>query len=287
MASPLSDPRLAFADIRHSFGPTPTPTPVLDGITFDVPPGRFVAVIGPSGCGKSTLLQMATGLLRPTQGQIRRDGTPVAGVPPSGSAPGRADIGLVPQQALLFPWKTLAENVGLKLELQGIPAAERTRRVESALHDVGLDGFGHFYPRQLSGGMQKRGAIARTLIYRPTLILMDEPFGALDAQTRMVMQRDLQSLVARTGAAVLLVTHDITEAVILADEIVVLSRRPARLLAIHPVDLPRPRDPFEPHNNPGFTQTYAKIWQSFRNEVEKPSGPGLGDRPAASTGPIG
>jgi len=262
----LPDPRLAFTGIHHHFGPTP----VLDGIDFAVPPGRFVAVIGPSGCGKSTLLQMATGLLRPAAGSVWRDGIPVGGIP----GPGKADVGLVPQQALLFPWKTLAENVGLKLELQGVASAERARRVDQALLDVGLEGFGDHYPRQLSGGMQKRGAIARTLIYNPTLILMDEPFGALDAQTRMVMQRDLQALVARTGAAVLLVTHDITEAVILADEIIVLSRRPARLLAIHAVDLARPRDPFEPHTNPGFTETYARVWQSFRAEVEKPSGPG-------------
>ena len=282
MPDPRPPPaRLSFSGIHHRFGPTP----VLDGIGFDVPPGRFVAVIGPSGCGKSTLLQMATGLLRPTQGTVCRDGVPVAGVPPPGQGRHHADIGLVPQQALLFPWKTLAENVGLKLELQGIPAAERTRRVTQALNDVGLEGFGHFYPRQLSGGMQKRGAIARTLIYDPSLILMDEPFGALDAQTRMVMQRDLQSLVARTRAAVLLVTHDITEAVILADEIIVLSRRPARLLAIHKVDLPRPRDPFEPHKNPGFTETYARIWTTFRDEVEKPSPPGRGLGEGTATSP--
>ncbi len=260
-------PRLSFDEISHHFkGPTGI-TRVLDGLTFGVPPGRFVAVIGPSGCGKSTLLQMATGLLRPTSGTVRRDGVPVSGVPKSGPRPGDSEIGLVPQQALLFPWKTLAENVGLKLEFQGIPAPERHARVARALHDVGLDGFANHYPRQLSGGMQKRGAIARTLVYNPSLILMDEPFGALDAQTRMVMQRDLQALVGRTGAAVLLVTHDITEAVVLADEVVVLCRRPARLLARHPIGLPRPRDPFEPHANPGFAAAYAAVWASFRSEV--------------------
>ena len=127
-----------------------------------------------------------------------------------------------------------------------------------ALRDVGLDGFGSHYPRQLSGGMQKRGAIARALVYRPDLLLMDEPFGALDAQTRMVMQRDLQTLVTQTGASVLLVTHDITEAVLLADEVVVLSRRPARLLSRHPVPLPRPRDPFEPEACVQFGQFAPK-----------------------------
>ncbi len=251
--------RLAFQGICHAFRGPGGSVPVLDDIAFEVPAGRFVAVIGPSGCGKSTLLQMAAGLLRPGQGTVRRDGAPVAGV---------QDIGFVPQQALLFPWKTLAENVGLKLAFAGVPAAARRERVRQALADVGLDGFGDHYPRQLSGGMQKRGAIARTLVYDPDVILMDEPFGALDAQTRMVMQRDLQTLVMRSRASVLLVTHDITEAVLLADEVVVLSRRPARVLARHQVDLPRPRDVFEPFRNSGFDAAYGAIWAAFRDEVQ-------------------
>ena len=250
--------RLAFQSIEHRFRGPAGETPVLDRITFDVPPGQFIAVIGPSGCGKSTLLQMAAGLLRPTSGTVSRDGRPVEGV---------QDLGLVPQQALLFPWKTLAENVGLKLALRHVPRALRDSRVAQALVDVGLDGFANHYPRQLSGGMQKRAAIARALIDTPDLILMDEPFGALDAQTRMVMQRDLQSLVTQTSASVLLVTHDITEAVLLADEVVVLSRRPARMLSRHQVDLPRPRDTFEPFRNPGFDAAYAAIWDAFRSEV--------------------
>ena len=254
--------RLAFRSISHAFRAAGGSTPVVNDVSFEIAPTRFTALIGPSGCGKSTLLQMATGLLTPNQGQVLRDGRPVRGVPGAGG-----DIGLVPQQALLFPWKTLADNVGLKLDLLHTPRPERDRRVAQALDDVGLTGFANHYPRQLSGGMQKRGAIARTLVYRPDLILMDEPFGALDAQTRMVMQRDLQSLVTRTGASVLLVTHDITEAVLLADEVVVLSRRPATVLTRHPVELPRPRDPFEPFRNPGFDETYAAIWSAFRGEV--------------------
>lgn len=262
----MADP-LGFHDIAHTFQGPSGPVRVIDSIGFTVPATRFVAVIGPSGCGKSTLLQMATGLLRPTAGRVTRDGAAVDGVPP----PGRSDIGLVPQQALLFPWKTLAENVGFKLALQGIPAAARMERVGTALRDVGLEGFEHHWPRQLSGGMQKRGAIARTLVHNPSLILMDEPFGALDAQTRMVMQADLQALVARNRTAVLLVTHDITEAIVLADEVVVLSRRPARVLARHAVPLPRPRDPFEPFRNPGFQDIYATIWDSFRNQIGAPA----------------
>ncbi len=253
---------LEFAAIHHEFWTAAGATTVIADISFAVPESRFIAVIGPSGCGKSTLLQMAAGLLKPTAGAIRRDGRIIGGV---------QDIGLVPQQSLLFPWKTLAQNVGLKLDFQNVPKPERDRRVEKALHDVGLEGFGGHYPRQLSGGMQKRGAIARTLIYDPSLILMDEPFGALDAQTKMVMQRDLQALVTRSGASVLFITHDITEAILLADEVIVLSRRPACVLARRPIDLPRPRDTFEPFRNPGFEAAYAAIWRSFRSEVEQPA----------------
>lgn len=256
-------PRLAFEDIRHEFrapggGP---PVPVIGGVGFDVAPGRFVAVIGPSGGGKSTLLQMAAGLLRPASGTVRHDGRMVLGV--------NRRLGFVPQQALLFPWKTLAENVGLPLELRGIGGAARRERVARILHEVGLDGFGGHYPHQLSGGMQKRGAIARILIYAPDVIVMDEPFGALDAQTRMVMQDDLQALAARQRSTVLLVTHDINEAVLLADEVVVLSRRPATVIASVPIGLPRPRDMFEPYRNPSFADAYAAVWAMFRSEIAR------------------
>ena len=232
---------------------------MLDDVGFEVSAGRFVAVVGPSGCGKSTLLQMAAGLLRPGSGEVRHDGQIVAGV-------NRA-VGFVPQQAMLFPWKTLAENVALPLALRGVGPADRQDRVRLALAEVGLDGFADHYPHQLSGGMQKRGAIARTLVYHPDVILMDEPFGALDAQTRMVMQRDLQALVLRGGASILFITHDITEAVLLADEVVVLSRRPAHVLLRHIVGLPRPRDVFEPFRNPGFDAAYGAIWAAFREQV--------------------
>src|SRR5260370_16910174 len=196
---------------------------VIDGISFEVGSGKFVAVIGPSGCGKSTLLQMAAGLLMPTRGGVRHRGRPVNDV--------NRDVGFVPQQAQLFPWQTLAEDVELPLVLRGRADAERKQRVAAALEAVGLSGFEHYFPGQLSGGMQKRGSIARTLVYRPDVILMDEPFGALDAQTRMVMQEDLQMLSHAAGATVLFITHDITEAVLLADTVSIMSQRPSRLLA--------------------------------------------------------
>ncbi|MFG1428248.1 ABC transporter ATP-binding protein [Roseixanthobacter glucoisosaccharinicivorans] len=257
----MQDSVLAFDDIRQDF-PVPgrnAAMRVLDGISFEVQAGRFTAVIGPSGCGKSTLLQMAAGLLAPTLGAVRHRGHLVKGV--------NRDVGFVPQQAQLFPWKTLAENIELPLLLRGVPLAERRARVAEAISSVALDGFDDHYPNQLSGGMQKRGSIARTLVYRPDVILMDEPFGALDAQTRMVMQADLQALSMEAGATVVFVTHDITEAILLADDVVVLSQRPSRLLAHIPIDLPRPRDMFEPFRTPGFDQTYERVWAAFSSQV--------------------
>jgi NitT/TauT family transport system ATP-binding protein len=257
----MNDAVLSFNLIQQEF-PAPaggTRIRVIDGIDLDVGNGKFVAVIGPSGCGKSTLLQMAAGLLAPTRGMVRHRGTAIKAV--------NRKVGFVPQQAQLFPWKTLAENVELPLLLRGIAAAERRERVALALDAVGLSGFEQYFPSQLSGGMQKRGSIARTLVYRPDVILMDEPFGALDAQTRMVMQDDLQRLSRDAGATVLFVTHDITEAVLLADNVAIMSQRPSKLLANIAIDLPRPRNVFEPFRNLGFDAAYDAVWSVFRSQI--------------------
>jgi ABC-type nitrate/sulfonate/bicarbonate transport system ATPase subunit len=253
---------LEFIDIRQAFASPggALPLTVLDGVSFKVGRGEFVAVIGPSGCGKSTLLQMAAGLLAPSSGRVLQDGEPIEGV--------NRRVGLVPQQAQLFPWKTLIQNVAFPLELRGVAAEERRRRAEAAIAAVDLAGFEQHYPYQLSGGMQKRASIARMLVYSPEVILMDEPFGALDAQTKMRMQNDLQDLAAKSGAAVLFGTPYITEAIMLADTVVVLSRRPTRLLASVPIALPRPRNVFEPFSVPGFAEAYDQVWQLFRGEVE-------------------
>ncbi len=258
----MSDAVLAFDGISQSFANPQggAPLAVLDDISFAVTPGAFVSVIGPSGCGKSTLLQMAAGLLPPSRGVVRHRGRAVTSV--------NRDIGFVPQQAQLYPWKTLIENVAFPLALRGVAAAERRARAAEVIARVDLQGFEHHYPWQLSGGMQKRASIARMLVYGPDVILMDEPFGALDAQTRMRMQSDLQTLVGASGAAVLFVTHDITEAILLADTVVVLSRRPARLLQVVPIRLPRPRNLFEPFAVPGFAETYDQVWQIFRGELD-------------------
>jgi ABC-type nitrate/sulfonate/bicarbonate transport system ATPase subunit len=203
---------------------------------------------------------MAAGLLLPTRGSVHHHGRRVTSI--------NTQVGFVPQQAQLLPWKTLAENVELPLILRGVSAPERHNRVADALRAVGLTGFEQHFPSQLSGGMQKRGSIARTLVYRPDVILMDEPFGALDAQTRMVMQSDLQVLSMDAAATVVFVTHDITEAVLLADNVIVLSQRPSRLLANIAIDLPRPRNMFEPFKNPGFDLAYDAVWTKFRSQIQ-------------------
>ena len=258
---PAAAPVLDFDRIIHDF---PRPQGggrlrVLDGVSLEMRRRQFTAVVGPSGCGKSTLLQMAAGFLRPTGGTVRQQGMPV-------TALNRA-VGLVPQQAQLLPWKTLRENVALPLLLRQVAAGERARRVAETIAAVGLAGFEEHYPYQLSGGMQKRASIARTLVYAPDVVLMDEPFGALDAQTRMVMQNDLQSLWLQQGSTILFVTHDLTEAILLADNVVLLSRSPTRVKADVAIALPRPRNVFQPFHNPGFAETYDSVWSIFQSEI--------------------
>lgn len=250
-------PRLAFEGVRQSFGALP----VLEAVGFTVRRGEFVAVLGPSGCGKSTLVQMAAGLLMPTAGSVQFNGHRIQGV--------NAGIGLVPQQAQLLPWKTLLDNVLLPLELRGVPLENARLRARDALRAVDLSGFETHYPYQLSGGMQKRGAIARALVYRPDVLVMDEPFGALDSQTRMLLQADLQRLVGDIGASVLFVTHDIAEAVLLADTVIVLSRRPTRVKARITINMQRPRDLFHPTTNAGFVSAYEAVFAEVRDEMER------------------
>ena len=260
-AGAAGETMLAFDGIGHRFAAPDggAALVVIEQLSLAVGRGEFVAVIGPSGCGKSTLLQMAAGLLAPSAGAVSFRGRPVRGI--------NREVGFVPQQAQLLPWKTMRDNIAFPLLLRGVAADERRRRVEAAIAAVDLAGFERHYPFQLSGGMQKRASIARMLVCRPEIILMDEPFGALDAQTRMVMQHDLQALVAESGAAVLFITHDITEAVLLADRVVVLSRRPARRIADIRVALPRPRNVFEPFAVAGFSDAYDEVWQAFRGEI--------------------
>jgi NitT/TauT family transport system ATP-binding protein len=209
------------------------PTRALASTSLQVQAGEFVCIVGPSGCGKTTLLRILGGLLQPTRGQVTLKGDVLAGP--------RSEIGYVFQHANLMPWRTVLRNVALPLELQRLPAAEIDRRARAVLALVGLQGFEHSYPRQLSGGMAQRAALARTLVHEPELLLLDEPFGALDAITRERMNLELLGIRQAYDYTAIMVTHSIPEAVFLADRVLVMSHRPGRIVAQIPVSLPYPR----------------------------------------------
>lgn len=206
----------------------------LGNISFDIAEGEFVSILGPSGCGKTTVLNIVAGFVGATGGSVSVGGREVTGPGP--------DRGVVFQSHALFPWKTVAGNVGFGLRMQGIPRAERERRAAEMLQLVGLGGFESKYPHELSGGMQQRLGVARVLACEPDVMLMDEPFASIDAQTRRKLQQDVTSIFEARRPTVFFVTHDIDEAVFLSDRIVVLSGRPSEVREIVTVDLPRPRD---------------------------------------------
>ena len=203
----------------------------LDAVSFTIEEQEFVVLVGPSGCGKTTLLNMVGGLLSPTSGRIYVEGLQAARDPA---------VGMVFQDVGLFPWRTVRENIAFGLEEMGIGRQEQERRIAEYIAMMGLNGFEHSYPHQLSGGMRQRVGIARALAIQPDLLLMDEPFSALDAQTRTLMQEEMVRIWDKTRLSTLYVTHNIQEAVFLADRIVVLSRRPGRVISIIPVNLPKP-----------------------------------------------
>lgn len=229
----------------------------LDDINFTVRSGEFVVIIGPSGCGKSTLLSMLAGLEKPTSGVITHNGQPVSEPHP--------DRSFIFQQPSLLPWLSLIDNVAFGLTLKGMGKKERYHRAEQFLAQVGLRHFANKYPHQLSGGMQQRACIARALCLGADIILMDEPFAALDVQTRYNMQKFLLDIWEGSGKTVVFVTHHIDEAVFLADRVVILSARPGRILDIVPIAMPRPRDVISPE----FEKHRALFVESLRSEVNK------------------
>jgi ABC-type nitrate/sulfonate/bicarbonate transport system ATPase subunit len=231
---------------------------VVDSLDLTIADREFVCILGPSGCGKTTLLWMLAGLVRPDEGEIAIDGRPVIG-------PG-ADRGMVFQDFALLPWGDVLTNIAFGLELRGITRDERLSRARQLADAVGLHGFEHHYPRELSGGMQQRVSLARALAIEPSILLMDEPFGALDSQTRRGLQEDLLALHAAERRAVVFVTHSIDEAVRLGDRIVLLSRRPARIDEIVQVDLPRPRPP-DLGVNPTFVAMKEHLWARLREQA--------------------
>ena len=230
--------------------------------TLVVRPGEFVSVVGPTGCGKSTLLNVAAGLLAPSAGDVRVFGAPLQGL--------NRNAGYLFQSDALLPWRTALDNVIVGLEFRGVPADEALRRGEEWLGRVGLKGHGHRYPHQLSGGMRKRVALAQTLILDPQIILMDEPFSALDIQTRQLMENELLELWSANRKSVVFITHDLEEAIALSDRVVVLSAGPAS----HPIgefeiSLPRPRDVAEIRLTPAFIELHTRIWHAMKEEVLK------------------
>jgi NitT/TauT family transport system ATP-binding protein len=256
-------PALALDHISVTFiaGGAARYTAIRDA-TLTVQPGEFVSVVGPTGCGKSTLLNVAAGLLAPSAGAVRVNGEPLLGLN------GRA--GYLFQTEALMPWRTALDNVTVGLEFRGVPRGEAVARAQGWLARVGLRGHGHRYPHQLSGGMRKRVALAQTLILDPQIILMDEPFSALDIQTRQLMENELLELWSADRKSVVFITHDLEEAISLSDRVVVLSAGPAS----HPIgefgiDLPRPRDVAEIRLTPRFIELHSRIWQAMKDEVLK------------------
>jgi NitT/TauT family transport system ATP-binding protein len=231
----------------------------LDSIDLAVAQGEFVTVVGPSGCGKSTLLNLIVGLLRSSSGRILFRGDPINGI--------CTKIGYVTQKDNLLPWRTLIENVEIALEIRGIENSARRQRAEELIGQVGLSGFEDHYPHELSGGMRQRANIIRTLIYDPELILMDEPFGPLDAQTRVVLQDQLLKLWLASRKTIVFITHDLVEAITLADRVVLMTSRPGRIKSIENVTIPRPRNVFQIHERPEFRSAYERLWEQLRPEV--------------------
>ncbi|ART48265.1 ABC transporter ATP-binding protein [Acidovorax carolinensis] len=230
----------------------------LKNFDLDVRPGEFFTILGPSGCGKSTFLSMLAGLSRKTGGSITIDGRPAEGI--------NQHQGVVFQGYALFPWRTVLRNIEVGLEIRKLPKAERRRTAQEFLELVGLEGFGHRYPHELSGGMRQRVAIARSLAYNPDLLLMDEPFAALDAQTREILQSELLRIWELHKKTIVFITHSLDEAIYLSDRIAVMTHRPGRIKAILDVPLPRPRAP-EIRNSTAFVQLRQQAWEILRDEV--------------------
>lgn len=235
-----------------------THTAIVD-VSLDVEPGEFVALVGPTGCGKSTTLSLVSGLEPASEGTVTVNGKPVDGIP--------AGVGYMFQTDAMLPWRTVLGNVAAGPLWRGVPKEEARARARDWLTRVGLSRFEKYYMHQLSGGMRKRVALAQTLVNEPSILLMDEPFSALDVQTRALMQTELLNLWQGSGAAVLFVTHDLEEAIVLADRVVVMTASPARVKDSFPVTLPRPRNVEELRMDPAFIEAYAQIWGSLASEV--------------------
>jgi NitT/TauT family transport system ATP-binding protein len=244
-------------EVRKEFGTGSEAVLALQDISFRVRENDFCVIVGPSGCGKSTLLYLAAGFEKPTSGSLLLDGRPIEGPGP--------DRGFVFQEFALYPWKTVLGNVSFGLEIQGVSKEEARRRAREYIEMIGLAGFENAYPHTLSGGMKQRVGIARALAYEPEILLMDEPFGSLDAQTKKLMQRELLRVWEKDRKTVLYVTHSVVEAAYLADRVIVLTARPSRVKGIVDIDLPRPRS----YTDEGYLHQREEILSLLDEEVAR------------------
>jgi NitT/TauT family transport system ATP-binding protein len=265
--APAGDGFIEFDGVSKRYQARRGSTLALSDVSMSVGRKEFVVLIGQSGCGKTTMLRILAGLIRPTEGDVRVEGRSLwRGERRDDEA--LAKLGLVFQDPNLFPWYSVQENIALPLRLRGMGKGERLRRAGELSELVGLTGFEKSYPRELSGGMRQRVAIARSLSYRPEILLMDEPFGALDALTRDKMNLELQRIAAATDATVVFVTHSIREAVFLADRIVLLSARPGRLRSVTPVQFDRPRE-LDVETTPEFQERVRELRHQLEEDEEE------------------
>lgn len=252
---------LTDVSVRFSLSKKRPDLVALDQFSLSVEKGELVALVGPSGCGKTTALNVLAGQVTPCAGEVRLAGQPVKGVLPS--------VGYISQADTLLPWRTVLDNVALAMELRGVPKAQRQEAARSLMARMGLAGFEHSYPRELSGGMKKRAAIARVLAIDPDILMMDEPFAPLDALTRQKLQDDILSVWETTGCTILYVTHDLTEAITLADRVVLMSARPGRVVREYPIDLPRPRRVMDVKFSPRFVALEKTLWRDLETQLRQ------------------
>lgn len=257
-------PIIEYRNVSKVFFKGETRVHALRGVSVDVAEGELLAIVGPSGCGKSTLLNLTAGLMEPGLGEVLYEGKPVTGV--------NTRVSYVTQRDNLLPWRTVEDNILLPFELSGragMRMEERRARAKAEIAKVGLQGFEKHYPAELSGGMRKRAQLARSLVYDPDVLLMDEPFGALDAQLRLVLQAELLKTWEGSGKTLIFVTHDLTEAISLADRVIVMSARPGRIRAVQEIKLSRPRDVFTIRFLPEFGQYFEQLWSALEQDMKQ------------------
>ena len=259
--------RISARDLSKAFSFDNRELLAVDRVSLDVREGEFVALLGPSGCGKSTVLNIIAGLLPATSGAVLIDDEPLI--------PGRFSpkLGYIFQRDTTYPWRTVSQNIGLGLEIAGIGRSERVQRVRTAVENASLAGFENAFPTMLSGGMRQRVSLMRTLVMEPEILLMDEPFGALDAHTKLDMHRLLLEIWDRQRQTVVFVTHDLSEALTLADRIVLMSARPGRVKEEFAIDFPRPRDAVRLRETAEYAALFSRIWHSLGEELSKTASP--------------